>query len=242
MTFLERNCPQPIYEQIKDAIVNLIDRTPLQANEPIPSERDLCERFGVNRLTVRKAIDELVQDGVLFRQPGKGTFVSPPKITQPLLVLRSFTEAMLQEGYVPGTRVHSIELQASSPKICQKLQIAVGMPVIKLVRVRYIDNLPLSLVTSYLPRDLVPKLELSDIGAVSLYSLLREKCGLHLVRSSVTLEPTVARYWEAALLNIQIGLPMMLLRGLVFTENSRVLEYCVALYRGDKVRFAAESG
>ncbi len=239
---LDRHDPQPLYEQIKDILVDWVDRTPLRPNDQIPSERELCEQFGVNRLTVRKAINELVQEGVLFRQPGKGTFVSPPKITQPLLVLRSFTEAMLQEGRVPGTKVHRVEVQAGSVRVCQQLQIEVGAPVVKLVRIRFVDNLPLALITSYLPRDLTSNLELRDFDAISLYEVLREKGGIQLAKSQVTLEPTTADHREATLLNVQPGQPMMLLRGQVFTKSERVIEYCEALYRGDKVRFAAETG
>lgn len=238
---LDRSSPQPLYEQIKDVIVDLIDTIPLHEHEPIPSERELSDHLEVNRLTVRKAIDQLVEEGTLFRQQGKGTFVSAPKITQPLLVVRSFTDAMLQEGRVPGTRVHSVNISSGRARICRRLEIPVGDPVVELVRVRSVDNIPIALITSYLPRDLTSALDPEDFESISLYSVLREKCGIELVRSRVTLEPAVANHQEATLLNIQPGQPLMLLRGLVYTEADRVAEYSKAVYRGDKVRFLVES-
>lgn len=241
MNSIDRNSPQPIYEQIKDLILDLIDYTPLLAHDRIPSERELIGHLDVHRLTARKAIDELVKEGVLYRQHGKGTFVSPPKITQPLLVVRSFTDAMLQEGRVPGTQVYSIERQTGSARVCRRLQIKIGSPIFKLVRIRSVDDLPLALITSYLPCDLVPNLETTDFEALSLYRLLQEKCDIYLVRSTVTLEPTVANHQEADTLKIQPGQPLMLLSGLVYNQGNRVVEYSKALYRGDKVRFVVES-
>lgn len=238
---LDRTQPQPLYEQIIDALRDLIDTTPLLPNEKIPSERELSERFAVNRLTVRKAIDELVQEGVLFRQHGKGTFVSPPKLTQPLLVVRSFTEAMLQEGRLPGTYVHSVERRNGGAHVCRQLNIPLGTTIIELVRVRTVDSLPIALITSYIPNALVGTLDLEEFESVSLYALLQDRCGLSLVRSYVTLEPTVASHQESALLEIEPSQPLLLLRGLVYNEQESIVEYSKALYRGDKVRFAVHS-
>lgn len=239
---LDRSHPQPLYEQLKDVILEMIERTPLRAHEQIPSERELSERFNVNRLTVRKAIEALVQEGTLFRQHGKGTFVSPPKISQPLLVVRSFTDAMLQEGRVPGTDVHRVRLQNAGASIAQQLRIDLGAPIFELVRVRSVDRVPLALITSYIPYDLTPNLLPEDFHALSLYALLRERCGIQLAKSSVTLEPTLATHQEAEWLSIQPGQPLMLLRGLVSIPSGRTIEYSKALYRGDKVRFTVESG
>lgn len=238
---LDRHHPQPLYEQVKDILIEMIERTPLRPYEQIPSERELSERFGLNRLTVRKAIKVLVQEGILVRQHGKGTFVSPPKISQPLLVVRSFTDAMLQEGRVPGTEVQEVEFLSAGASVARQLRIQMGDPIVRLVRVRSVDEIPLALIVSYIPRDLTADLVPEDFRTLSLYALLRERCGIRLSSSSVTLEPTVATHQEAASLSIQPGQPMMLLRGLVSIPGGRIIEYSKALYRGDKVRFTVES-
>lgn len=238
---LDRGSPQPLYDQIVDKIVSLIEETPLLPNKPIPSERQLAESFGVSRMTVRKAINQLVEDRTLFRQPGKGTYVALRRIRQPLLVIRGFSEAMEHLGHVPDTQIHDVQMQPSSARIARQLGIEIGAPIVKLVRVGYMDGLALALITSYLPHDLMPGLTDSDFDTPSLYALLRERCGLRLARQEVTLEPTVASFQEAELLSIPVGLPLMLLRGTVYAETDRVCEYYKVLYRGDSVVFAAET-
>lgn len=235
---LNRNSPQPLYAQIKDLVLDMIEAIPLQAHDKLESERELGRRFGVNRLTVRKALGELVQEGVLFRQKGKGTFVSPPKITQPLLVVRSFTDTVLQEGYRPGARLEEVSLRAGNAHVCRQLQIPVGDNVFRLVRVRTVNGVPIAIITSFIPHDLAANLQPEDFESLSLYALLREKCGHEVVHSHITLEPTVASHQEAALLQVDAGLPMMLIHALVYNQNGRIIEYSRVRYRGDRVRFA----
>lgn len=238
---LKRNSPQPLYTQIKDLVLDMIATIPLQAHDKLESERELGQRFGVNRLTVRKALGELVQEGVLFRQKGKGTYVSPPKITQPLLVIRSFTEIVLQEERQPGARLQEVSLRPGNAHVCRQLQIPADSRVFRLVRLRTVNGVPIAIITSYIPHDLTANLQPEDFESPSLYGLLREKCGHEIVHADVTLEPTVAVHQEASLLEVDASLPMMLMHALVYNQSDRVLEYSRVLYRGDKVRFSVSS-
>ena len=238
---INRNGPEPLYDQVKEAIVAYIEQERLGPNDLLPSEREFCDRFGVSRLTLRKALERLIQEGLVFRRAGKGTFVSLPKLEQRLLVVTSFTEAIRQEGRTPGTQLLGVEVAEESPRICDYLEIPLGSQVLKVRRLRSVDDQPFSLATSYLPHDLTSNLEAADLQANSLYALLKDKCHLELARSKVTVEATIADAVEAALLHIKPGGPLFRMTGTLRTATGRVIEYSRVLYRGDSLRFLAES-
>jgi GntR family transcriptional regulator len=233
--------PEPFYVQIKESIIDYIHQNELQPKDLLPSERELTTYFQVSRLTVRKAIDQLIQEGRVFRRPGKGTFVSLPKLQQPLLVLRSFSEAVLQEGHTPGTQLLEFEVQEGKFRVNQKLQIHAGALVLKVRRLRFVDNLPFSLSTSYLPAELTKPIKASDLQTFSLYDVLRDKCGIHLTKTHASVDVTSALKHEAALLKIGVGSPMFHMRGTVEDGSGQMAEYFSVLYRGDRLRFIAES-
>lgn len=238
---INRNGPEPLYDQVKEAIVAYIEQERLGPNDLLPSEREFCDRFGVSRLTLRKALERLIQEGLVFRRAGKGTFVSLPKLEQRLLVVTSFTEAIRQEGRTPGTQLLGVEVAEESARICEHLEIPLGSQVLKVRRLRSVDDQPFSLATSYLPHDLTSNLQAGDLQASSLYALLKDKCHLELARSKVTVEATVADAVEAALLHIKPGGPLFRMTGTLRTTTGRVIEYSRVLYRGDALRFVAES-
>jgi len=238
---LDRNGTDPLYDQAKQAIQEYIVAHQLAPNSLLPSEREFSELFSVSRLTLRKAIDELVEEGRVFRRPGKGTFVSLPKFEQRLFVLTSFTEAVKQEGHTPGTQVLEVKVETASHSVCEALKIAVGLPVLKVQRLRSVDNIPFSIATSYLPHDLTANLQPADFQTHSLYALLENKCGISLAKSQVSLEATVAKRNEATLLKVKANAPLFLMRGTVAEKAGRVIEYFKVVYRGDRLRFVAES-
>lgn len=238
---LNHNSPVPLYSQIKDAITDYIEFHDLQPNDPLPSERELSEIFCVSRLTVRKAINQLIQEGVIYQQPGKGTFISTPKIQQKLLVLTSFTDAIRQEGHTPGTQVLDFEVRQAKPSICKQLGFQPGTPLFMVRRLRFIDYSPFSISTSYLPCDLMRSIRVEDLQQYSLYGLLEKHCGLKLSKTKAVLEVCAADYQDAALLNIKPGLPMFLMKGTAWSTSGELIEYFEVLYRGDRLRFSTES-
>lgn len=238
---LNRNSAEPLYDQVHEAIIGFIEQHQLKPNDLLPSEREFSERLKVSRLTVRRAIEQLIQDGMVVRRPGKGTFVSLPKLEQRLLVLTSFTAAIQQEGHTPGTQVLGVAVEKQNGKICRLLGIEPDALVLKVQRLRFVDTLPFSLATSYLPHDLTKGLEAQDFQTHSLYALLKEKCGLELAKSRVSVEATVVRQSEAPLLRVKTGSPLFRMTGVLNTRDGRVAEYSNVLYRGDMLRFTAES-
>ena len=241
LSAIKPQTPEPLYVQIKESIIEYILQNNLQPKDLLPSERELTEYFQVSRLTVRKAIDQLGDEGRVFRRPGKGTFVSLPKLQQPLLVLRSFTEAVLQEGHKPGTQLLDFEVQKAKFRVRQELRINTGASVLKVRRLRLVDNLPFSLSTSYLPHDLTSQVEASDLQSNSLYAVLHDKCGIQLDKTHAVIDVTSVLEHEVALLKVDVGSPMFHMRGTVEDISGQVVEYFSVLYRGDRLRFLAES-
>jgi GntR family transcriptional regulator len=239
-TKINPNSSEPLYDQIKQSILDFIEKNDLSSGDLLPSERELCERFTVSRLTIRKAIDELIRLGVVFRRPGKGTYISQPKLQQRLLVVTSFTEAITKEGHTPGARLLEMEILQGSKKVCDLMELPEGSALLRTKRLRFVDEIPFSIQTNYLRYDLLPGIEL-EIEKASLYPLIETRYNIKLVKTKAMLEAIVADYACAALLWVKPGTPLFLMSGAVRDSQDRVIEYFKATYRGDRMRFITES-
>lgn len=238
---LDPSNPIPLYAQIKNNILEYIESNDLQPNSPLPSEREIAENFQVSRLTVRKAIENLIQEGVAFRLPGKGTFVNIPKIEQPLLVLKSFTEAIKQEGHTPGTKLLDYEITKATKNVCNQLNLPFGSESTKVRRLRFVDNNPFSLATSYIPLKYSSEFTHENLQSESLYSLLEKLNGITLAKTNMQIDVAIADPYNALLLNIKPGSPLFYLHGTVKDQKNEVIEYFEVFYRGDRLRFSTES-
>ena len=173
--------PVPLYVQIKDYIRLNIQNGIYAVNERIPSERQLAEQFGVNRLTVSKALSELTQEGLIYSSVGKGTYVSPAKINQTLQSLTSFTEEMSSRGKTASSRVLYSGIEPASTEVAKALSILPGVEVVVLHRLRVADALPIALEKSHIINALCPDiLEKHDFSRKSLYQVLRSEYHLRL--------------------------------------------------------------
>jgi GntR family transcriptional regulator len=229
----------PIYSQVERIVMDLIDSGRLSAGQRAPSEREIAETLGISRMTARAAMSNLVADGYLYSVPGKGTFVSNPKMRQELLELTSFTEDMRNRGLKPGSRLLDIGVtHQASEKIYRTLELPVGEDLIRIHRLRTADEEPMCLETSYLPRSYVPWLLEEDFESGSLYLGL-ESHGIELVRAEEHLEATLVRETESELLTVPVGSPALLIERTTYTEGDRPIEYVKSLYRGDRYRFTA---
>lgn len=152
---LDKDVPIPLYYQLKEILLEEIKNS--EAGVIIPPEMELCSRFGISRPTVRQAITELVSEGYLTRQKGRGTFISTPKIKQDfLLVLESFNDEMQHKGLTPATKVLEFEQAKSDERVSEMLKLKLGSDVVKLRRLRFTNGEPIVLVLSFLPFDKLP--------------------------------------------------------------------------------------
>ena len=241
MIVIDPKSPKPLYIQVKTAILDYIEENDLGPNSPLQSERELSQILSVSRLTIRKALDHLEQDGIIFRLQGKGAFVGSSKLQQPLLVLTSFTEAIRQEGHTPGTRLLGFEIQENRRSICKKMALKPGSKLLRISRLRFVDNHPFSLATSYLDAAYARGLSPDELQNQSLYSLLNENFKVVPAKTQAYLEVVAVEHTEAALLNIKPGAPAFLMTGFTRSKSGDTIEYFEVLYRGDRLQFMTES-
>jgi GntR family transcriptional regulator len=230
----------PMYYQIRTHLLEAIENGTLKTGGRVPSERELTEQFSVSRMTVRQALSELESQGYLIRIQGKGTFVGSPKFEQPLTTLTSFTEEMRQRGLEPGATVLSSDELIAGAKLAGTLQILPTDSVYRFQRLRLANGEPMALENVHLSSQLCPGLIDIPLQNQSLYQVLAERYAIHLGLATQSLEAVAAGPYEAALLQVREGTPLLSIERLSRDQNDRPVEYVRSLYRGDRYRFTAE--
>jgi GntR family transcriptional regulator len=239
---IDKEIPIPYHYQLRELLRGEIVAGRWAVNEKLPSERELCEAFDLSRTTVREAIDALVNEGLLRREKGRGTFIAEPKIVEDILQSPTgFADSMAQEGIPIQTGVLRMEVGPAPQVVARELRLALGEPVIIIDRLRFVFDEPLLLVTSYVPQKLCPTLLNDNLRQNSLYDLLRNKYGFIIARARRFMEAVAANDMEARLLKIEPGAPLMLIESIVYTDDGAPLEYFKARHRGDRTRFLVES-
>jgi len=227
----------PKYYQVKSAIAELI--TDLPPGSPVPTERELAERFSTSRTTVRQAIAELVVDGRLERTQGRGTFVAQPKLVQ-VRQLTSFTQDLREQGRNPENVVLSVTRESAAGAVCEHLGLSVGAPVHRVERLRRAAGEPIAYEIAYVPGPL-PRLRAELDRRGSLYQTLREAYGIELIAVEDVVETALADPLEASLLGVDTGLPMLLVHRTAHDGDGRPVEWTRSVFRGDRFRFVARS-
>ncbi|MFS0779948.1 GntR family transcriptional regulator [Neobacillus sp. 3P2-tot-E-2] len=234
---INKESPLPLYYQLKELIKKEIEEGKLTPGEMIPSERDLGERFEISRPTVRQAINELVNEGILNRKKGLGTFVAKPKISQQFLEnLTSFQNEMKAKGLPYSTKVIEQKEVLSSPE----LESVFGegySSYIFIKRLRYIKDNPVVVVSTYIPKQLAPDLINADLTNASLYETLQLNYNLKIQRAQRVMEAVVASDEDAKWLELEKVSAAMFIKTTGFLEDNRIFEYSLARYRGDLTNF-----
>jgi GntR family transcriptional regulator len=238
---IDANSPRPLYEQIKDYIRHNIQMRVFLPDTRIPSERELAKQFNVNRLTVNKALKDLIYEGVLSVQIGKGTFIKgAPSYNQQLETLTGFTEDMRSRGQSTASRVLTRNIMPAPDDIARILDVLPGTNLVALQRVRMADDQPMAVETSTLIASLCPGLlERYDFARESLYNVLRRDYGLVLAYAEQTIESRQATREEAEALHITVGSPVLYMTRVTYSEREKPIEYVRSTYRGDRYKFRA---
>jgi GntR family transcriptional regulator len=237
MHTIYRNSPVPRYHQLKEILRERVRTGEWQPGDLIPSERELGEHYSISRMTARQAITELVNEGIFYREQGKGTFVARNKITQQLLRLTGFTEDISARGQRPSTHVLSAQTCPADEETAEHLQMQVGEPVVYLQRLRLADGEPLAIEHSRLHFRGCERLLDEDLETTSLYQLLESRFGVPLMEAEQELEAGLAGSEDAKLLKVSIGSPVLFTQRTTYTDRNQPIEYARAVYRGDKYRF-----
>jgi len=237
MNTVFRKSPLPRYYQLKEIMREKIRSGEWKPGDLIPSERELGEQYGISRMTARQAITELVNEGLFYREQGKGTFVSRHKITQQLIRLTGFTEDIKARGQRPSTKVLVARMQPADEATSERLRIKQGQPIAFLQRLRLADNEPLAIEVSQINFMGCEQLIEEDLENNSLYQLLENKYGLPLLEAEQELEAGLVSNEESSLLKVPIGSPALFTRRITYTERNQPIEYARAIYCGNKYTF-----
>jgi GntR family transcriptional regulator len=233
--------PIPYYIQLVNILKENIHSEVWKPGDQIPGEQDLCELYGVSRTVVRQALLELELEGLINRRKGKGTFISLPKISEGLVQkLTGFYQDMVERGLNPVTRVLHQDVIPASEKVARFLDINPGDQVIDILRLRFINDEPIQMVTTYVPFEMCPALATVDLTNRSLYKFLETECGIFIAKGQRYVEAVLANETEAELLGIERGAPLLMLDSISFSDGDRPIEYYHALHRGDRSRFEVE--
>lgn len=239
---IDRDAPEPLYYQLKQVFRTQICNGILKPGDAIPPERELVNRYDVSRMTVRLAIQELVQEGLIVKYQGKGTFVAQPKIKRSLSELRSFSEDMSASGLHPGSRLMDLREENASEQVCEALNIAPGTKITIVERVRTVDNEePLSLSRSFLhlPEEVV--LTKEDFQAeASLWALLSRK-GIDITDAEETVQAIGANSVQAKLFKIAKGTPLLMMDGISYTADGSPVESYCNIHRADRFKYFVRS-
>lgn len=233
------NSKLPYYYQLKDYLLEQIEKGVYKQGDKIPSENELVQMCGISRPTVRQALNELMQEGYLVKKRGIGTFVASPVFTGNANTFRTFAEEMTATGHKHTAKLVRAETIEASEKAAEELNIKLNSPVYKITRLRLANEEPLVIRTSIIPCHLFPNLLEEDLENIPLYETM-EKRGIKPLRSKQTFQAVGATKEEANLLNAEIGDPLILWNGIVYGENDTPIEMVRALYLGSRFRFAVD--
>ena len=228
----------PKYLQLKKLILEEIPSYSL--GELIPSETKLSKRWNVSKFTVIKALTDLVNEGILYRQQGKGTFVARKSIEEPLTKIKSFTEDMLRQCLKPGAKLLSKEIVFAGKEISHELGIAPGEEMVRIKRLRIANNEPVAIQTSHLIHRFCPGLLEEKLGNKSLTKILREKYNIRFAKAHQKIRTRPVSKEEAALLNISERIPVLVIERYSYLIDNKPIEYLNSVYRGDKYEFVVE--
>jgi len=226
-----------LYARIETVLAREITDGDLKVGDQLPTEDRLIARFGVSRITVRRAIQNLVSRGLVEIRRGKGTFVAAPKITQDLKEMSGFVEDMHALGHKPTARVISKEIVTANATVAHQLALTRGERVVRIRRVRLADGVPLSFDETYLPLEIGKKIITNNLNVEPIFSLLERKYDVPLIEAEYKLDAVAAENEVASALKVKPRSPIFRIERTSYSTGSRPVDYETLYYRGDLVRF-----
>jgi GntR family transcriptional regulator len=226
-----------LYSRVETVLANEITDGELKVGDQLPTEDSLIARFEVSRITVRRAIQNLVSRGLVEIRRGKGTFVAAPKLTQELRELSGFVEDMHALGRKPTARVIGKEIVTADATVAGQLVLTKGERVVRIRRVRLADGVPLSFDETFLPLEIGTKIITNNLKVEPIFSLLERKYNVPLIEAEYKLDAVAAEPEVAAALKVKQRSPIFRIERTSYTTATRPVDYERLYYRGDLVRF-----
>ena len=231
----------PLYIQIAEGLISQIESGELAPGDQLPPERELSEKLGVNRMTLRRALRVLEAQGLVVRKHGVGTFVAAPKIERQMDTVFRFTLGMQKRGFTPEARMISVKRSLMEAGLAKELGVPPSSPIYRILRLRTINQEPVLLEDYTIPTVRFPGLERFDLEKRSIYEVMESEYGVTIDHARQSFEPVVATAFEAELLGVRAGAPLMLERRTSLDQDDQLVEYGRDRYRGDRFRFVTEA-
>lgn len=225
----------PLYVQVRERLRAELNR--IEEGEPIPVEAELEKRFGVSRITIRRAVEELASEGLLLRQQGKGTFVQRPKLAHELSLITSWTDQLKRLGFAPRTAHRKCKEEIASPHVAETLRLGPSEKVVEIQRVRLAQREPISYMINYIPSRLVPEFLNRKFTQESLYEHLESEYGLFAAMAVDEVGSRLANDEEAIALKIDKKSPVLSVRRLSYLGDGTPLELAYVTSRGGRYQY-----
>ncbi|MFH2076000.1 MAG: GntR family transcriptional regulator [Pseudomonadota bacterium] len=224
------------HRQIIQALTAEIEENQLKPYDRLPSEKELCEQWQTSRSTVRKAMDQLTDRGKIFRVPGKGSFVSFPKISHQTSHILSFSEKMKAQNLAVETKLILKEIIDPGEEVAAILQLTKSARALKIQRLRIVNGEPLALQTAFMPANICGNLMKEDLETTSLNRLFEEQCNIRLYRSDIWIEaPIISKKEKLLLGNPRVPIFLAVV-GVTFDEHDNPVRFSRGILRGDRIR------
>ncbi len=222
----------PVYVQIRESLRAEITGGLLKRGEQLPSENELASKYNVSRMTIRESIEDLVDEGLLYRRHGVGTFVAYPHLQRDHTRLTSFFDKAENEGIKVQVTLLNLELALATPKVAQALDIPMGSRIIRVKTLRCVEDIPITVHDAHVPHELFAGIVNENLEAQHLWTLF-EKCGYKVKRAVQKLEAREASKEIAHLLKIKEGMPVLFKERTVYAADGTPVEFTYCYNRGD---------
>ena len=232
----ENGRSQTLHLRLYNYLRSAVEAGEYKKDQMIPSENKLCAMFSMSRTTVRNVLNQLVSEKLLYRIPGKGTFVAGTQITTLSIACKGIREQLEEKGYQTDTELLSAEQTAAADHIAKALQLPLESQVFVIKRLRCVNGAPLSLHTSYIPSDLCPELLSDDLETTALCHILEQRYDISPLRGEESLESLNASAPQAKLLGVKPGAGLLYLECTMYSTQNRPYLLDKVFFRGDSIK------
>lgn len=237
---INRRSKLPYYQQLYEILRGKIGRNEWKPGDMIPAEAELIDQYRVSRSTVRQVLDMLVKEGLIYRQRGRGTFITHPTLEHSMTRIISFTEDMRRRGFEPGTQVIAAGLIPADKEISEKLQVQGGTELARIERLRLADGEPLSIEEAYLVHRYCPDVLQHDYAREPLREVLERDYDIRLVHARQVIQAVLANRSQAKFLGIRPQSALLAVERVSFSQSAVPIEFLRIYYRADRYSLYSE--
>jgi DNA-binding GntR family transcriptional regulator len=234
---VDKSNSTPLWAQVEADVERQIRDGILKSGMKIPSEFELAAKYGISRLTVRRALERLVSKGLIYTSPGKGTFVTDHDLPYGFSAMVSFGRTLREMGHDVETKVLDQAVIPGPAEILRTLRLDSSSTLVVIRRLRFVDGAPAAIHTSYFDARIYSSLLEHDLSGESILEAAERIGGIHIAYSQESIRAIPCSSADSLLLSIEAGQPLIELEGVVFDDRNVPARYTRGLYRGDMFRF-----